>query len=215
MTAKGHCTDFSSWDVSIEFSGEQAAALVIGLNPASEGYTRTQSTPIYERMQHCYELKMAWLWGEMGPSDDGLIASPKMLESTNLTWWFSQVEPGSWNDFCLWSKDESRSGFATQRFAREELIRWLKAVGVESTYSFDLTPSFNDPLPTFETPTAVPGNTKRWTPQALEELQLYRDNHGTKAAGEKFKISGARIRKMLPKEKPKFKVNNMFNQLKK
>lgn len=48
------------------------------------------------------------------------------------------------------------------------------------------------------------GTTKRWTDTAKQELAAYRERHGSKAAAEKFGISGQRLRELLPKEgKPK------------
>jgi hypothetical protein len=40
---------------------------------------------------------------------------------------------------------------------------------------------------------------ERWTPEKLAELQAFRDEHGTKAAAEKFGVSAARIRQLLPR----------------
>jgi hypothetical protein len=46
-----------------------------------------------------------------------------------------------------------------------------------------------------------PGGEK-WTPEKLDELRAYRDEFGTKAAARQFGISEARIRQLLPTEKP-------------
>jgi len=47
------------------------------------------------------------------------------------------------------------------------------------------------------------GTIKRWTPERLEELRLYRAQYGTQAASEKFEVSAQRIRDLLPgKPKP-------------
>ncbi len=40
-----------------------------------------------------------------------------------------------------------------------------------------------------------------WTPERLDELRTYRAEHGTKAAAEKFGVSGARVRALLPGKK--------------
>lgn len=44
---------------------------------------------------------------------------------------------------------------------------------------------------------------KEWTPGRLAELKTYREQHGTKAAAEKYGISTARIRTLLPSGKPR------------
>ena len=54
-------------------------------------------------------------------------------------------------------------------------------------------------------------NTKRWTDEALAELEAYRKKHGTKNAGEHFGISAARVRYLLPREKKQ--ASNIFSGL--
>ena len=57
---------------------------------------------------------------------------------------------------------------------------------------------------------SAPSNGKVWTPEKLAELRAYRDKQGTKKAAEHFGISGARIRKLLPSDKPKQKGYSAF-----
>jgi len=56
------------------------------------------------------------------------------------------------------------------------------------------------------------GQAKRWTPEALESLRLYRAKHGTKAAAAQFSISEQRVRELLPNDKPTAKGFSAFNQ---
>lgn len=203
MTANGDGTNLSSWDVAVEFTGDQAAALVIGHDPAGEGYIRTTSTPIYQHMKRSYELKVKWLWGDMGPHEDGIIATLDMLESIDLARWACHVEPGSWSDFCSWSKDDKKSGFCTQRISRDEIKRWLDVVGVNSIYRFDLKPA-DQCIGAESASVGKPSGTqKRWTPELLAELKTYKDANGAKSAAAKYKVSESRIRHLLSKEKPK------------
>lgn len=55
-----------------------------------------------------------------------------------------------------------------------------------------------------------PSGGKRWTPQKLAELKAYRESNGTKKAAEHFGISQARIRHLLPGDKPKEKGYSAF-----
>jgi len=48
----------------------------------------------------------------------------------------------------------------------------------------------------------APGGGKKWTDEELAELRAFRDEHGTKATAQKFGISEARVRQLLPAEKP-------------
>jgi hypothetical protein len=64
-----------------------------------------------------------------------------------------------------------------------------------------------------------PGNTslrqtttlKRWTPEVLDTLRAYRDEHGTKKAAEHFAISTARVRELLPRPKLTRSGYSVFN----
>lgn len=47
------------------------------------------------------------------------------------------------------------------------------------------------------------GTSKRWTPEELAELRSYKAAHGTKATAERFNISQARVRKLVPTEPEK------------
>lgn len=49
---------------------------------------------------------------------------------------------------------------------------------------------------------AGPAPAKKWTAQRLAELAACRKAHGTKAAAERFGVSPARVRELLPSEKP-------------
>jgi hypothetical protein len=46
---------------------------------------------------------------------------------------------------------------------------------------------------------------RRWTPEKLAELRAFRDEHGTKAAAEKFGISTSWVRQLLPTKKSRRK----------
>lgn len=65
-----------------------------------------------------------------------------------------------------------------------------------------------DPMP------AVNG-AKKWTPERLEELRTYRKAHGTKAAAEWARISEARVRELLPGDKPAPNGYSAFTQRRK
>ena len=58
----------------------------------------------------------------------------------------------------------------------------------------------------------VPDGLKRWTPAALEELRAYRELHNTKKAAEWAGMSTARVRELLPAEKPPPKGYSAFNR---
>ena len=56
----------------------------------------------------------------------------------------------------------------------------------------------------------VPAIGKRWTPELLAELQAFRNKNGTKEAVKQYGITAARIRALLPGEKPQPKGYSAF-----
>lgn len=63
-------------------------------------------------------------------------------------------------------------------------------------------------VPTEPAPAAAPevkaaGQVKRWTPERLDELKAYRATHTAQDTAAHFDISTARMRELLPSDKPK------------
>lgn len=198
MTDKVPKMNLSHWDIAVDFTGSQAAALALGIDPDDTSSKQGKSLPLYQRMESCYNSKKDWLWGDMGPMEDGLIAKSDMLESLELSWWALEREPGTWGDYCDWVKTDIESHFAQQRFTRHELARWLAEVKFDSQYKFGIDSS--DTVQTIEGNGGV-GTKKIWTPERLQKLDEYRAKHGTKKAATHFKISESRIRQLLPSKK--------------
>ena len=61
-----------------------------------------------------------------------------------------------------------------------------------------------------ESASTAPGNGKVWTPEKLAEAGAYRKKHGTKKTAAHYQVSEARIRKLLPGDKPKQKGYSAF-----
>lgn len=200
MKNKNSEVDLSHWDLAVDFTGVQAAALACGIDPANAEFLPGKSLPLFQCMQGWYNSKRDWLWGDMGPHDeDSIYAKPEMLESVRLRWWASEVEPGTWGSYCYWVKAEIESRFEQQRFTRQELVRWLAEIKFDSQYKFDID---NSGAVRSIAGDGGTGTIKRWTPERLQKLAEYRAKHGTKKAAFKFQISEARIRQLLPKKKP-------------
>ena len=56
----------------------------------------------------------------------------------------------------------------------------------------------------------APGNGKVWTPEKLAEAGAYRKKHGTKKTAAHYQVSEARIRQLLPGDKPTPKGYSVF-----
>jgi hypothetical protein len=202
----------SHWDVATDFTGCQAAALALGLDPIETETKYSISLPLYIRMKRCYISKRDWLRDDMSPhNEEGVISRSDMLESVELHWWRRQVEPGTWGSYCDWVKAETESRFEHQRFTRQELTRWLVEIKFESRYKFDIDNS--DAVRTIAG-NGGGGTIKRWTPERKQKLAEHRAKHGIKAAATEFNISESRIRQLLPREKPPAKPFSGFPQRK-
>ena len=199
MTDKVQKMNLSHWDIAVDFTGSQAAALALGIDPDETSSKRGKSLPLYQRMESCYNSKKAWLWGDMDPMEDGLIAKSDMLESLDLRWCALEREPGTWGDYCDWVKADNESRFEQQRFTRQELVRWLAEIKFDSQYEFGIDSS--DAVQTIAGNGGA-GTEKIWIPERLQKLAEYRAKHGTKKAATEFKISESRIRQLLPSKKP-------------
>ncbi|MES2952197.1 MAG: hypothetical protein V4858_27035 [Pseudomonadota bacterium] len=132
-------SDLSHWKFATDFTGEEAAALAVGLDPAQPNYVRTFSKPIYERMERHFEAaKRLHLEEDVQQWErPPLLPQSDVFESVELQLWAGSQEEDDGAFFSKWLLDDKLSGFEAQRFTRKEVARWFSAVGVQSSYSFD------------------------------------------------------------------------------
>ena len=130
--------DLSHWDAAIDFTGKEAAALASGVDPAQSGDGPGISKPLYDRMASCYNARRLWhMRGGPQECDEPYSCEPdQMLESNEMQWLAKYGDGDDDHRFSDWLKDEVRSRFESQRFARIELARWLLAIGTTSKYKF-------------------------------------------------------------------------------
>ena len=130
--------DLSHWDVAMDFTGEEAAALIVGIDPAMPGYVRTTSRPVLERMERSYGTACA----QSHPTyefEETADALPSISLSSAKE---DEGRPGFEHYLHGWLTDDARSGFdIPQRFDRAEIVRWLGVVDATSKYQFDLGPT--------------------------------------------------------------------------
>ena len=122
--------DLSNWDFANDFTGEQAAALICGIDPSQTEYSRGKADPIYQRMRQCYET--AWL--EVDIAND--VPRPERLVDMTLA---SLARDQSGRDHLMEMLCAGDPGtkFEKRHFGRQEISRWLKANGLKSVYKFD------------------------------------------------------------------------------
>jgi len=86
----------------------------------------------------------------------------------------------------------------------EHVAAWLEATGGAAK-----------PAPPTAAPAPAiadrPAAASRWTPDRLEELRAYREAHGTTKAAEWAGVSPARVRALLPGDKPQPKGYSAFS----
>jgi hypothetical protein len=140
--------DMSHWDFADEFSAKEAASLILGVDPKIDGEA-IRAKPIFDKLRSSYQS--AWgYWhtrcdGEFEFNEevtlpDTAIQSVEMLHYVGMF-----VQPGLTEErkesFCRWlgwktSEDGVGSGFGHSTYSRQELNRWLRALGLKSAYQF-------------------------------------------------------------------------------
>ena len=137
----------SHWDSAAEFSGQAAAALILGIEPSSLGSPITEQdrvSVVYGRMAQDYERALKRLYHEafnIYPEDPLEIYSNSSCELISVklknlhTHWISSEEE---SPFTEWLLNEHASAFQAQNFSRETLADWLDAIQLKSAYQFRL-----------------------------------------------------------------------------
>lgn len=88
------------------------------------------------------------------------------------------------------------------------VLEALSASGEPPARRAELAPPTAAPAPAIA---ERPADAKRWTPKRLDELRAYRAAHGTKKAAAWAGVSPARVRALLPGDKPQPKGYSAFN----
>ena len=136
----------SHWDYAKEFSGSEAAALILGIDPnnletsAAEG---GRIKVVAERMaQHYEHALMRWYHEVLRiHAHDSLeinVHIPFELTSLALMklakYWNPDEED---TEFEEWLVNDKLTKFSVQKFSRHEVSAWLQAIGEKSAYQFN------------------------------------------------------------------------------
>ena len=92
---------------------------------------------------------------------------------------------------------------------RTAMVRQLLNPATPEAAAAQLKANPPEPLMAQSASTA-PGNGKVWTPEKLAEAGAYRKKHGTKKTAAHYQVSEARIRQLLPGDKPTPKGYSAF-----
>jgi hypothetical protein len=129
----GCMTDFSHWNFAPYFSGEEAAALIVGLEPSESVNDRRKAEPVYRRLEQSFRYFL--MWAEVVGSDGEDHEFPDGCTSLiNCAW-----ENKDRDSISIEWLESNNCDFERQVFSRQEIVRWLRDIGLESVYSFELT----------------------------------------------------------------------------
>lgn len=126
------------WDIAVEFGHIEASALIAGIDPADVAEYWKITMPISQRMEHCYlnaRSVVANVQRQHGSiADYEKNLTPAELLSQALMMRVSHPKSGEDE----WLNDPKLFDFNEQKFARDELARWLSAIKFKSVYKFQL-----------------------------------------------------------------------------
>jgi hypothetical protein len=138
-------TNLKHWDIADDFTAQQVAALVQGVEPSQAESFDVANSPIYGPMKRCYEARRRWLQlnadEAVNWADLGIEKAEQMLESVEMSQRLTHPdgvdEDGVYRENLIyWLTAEAASDFAGQRFSPSELARWLSAMKFKSEYKF-------------------------------------------------------------------------------
>jgi len=142
--------DLSHWDFAEHFSGHDAAALILGIEPRRAPPSEHRVWVVKERLELDYVRALQYALSEIDAFiDEELLHDLKanrpedLLSSVKLDKMWRDVSAGIKSaDFALMA-DEELPNFQSQMFTRSAIVRWLNAVAMPSKYRFDREPNGN------------------------------------------------------------------------
>ena len=129
-------TDLSHWDFATSFTGTQAAALILGLDP-NDAKTPKEPQPVLDRMRQCYGVAHRYYLSDCDPDRPPVDLPASMLESSQMLEIDCKVTYCGLDssEFVYWLEGKE-SEFDQQSFTPNRLIYWLDAIGLKSKYVF-------------------------------------------------------------------------------
>lgn len=189
----GMLVDFSAWDWINYFRLHDAACLIAGVMPVSKDIPTDEDLPPQAR-PILLALRVAYVEWKLQERD------PERPKRVSLK--------GDLNNDGTRSKRSVPMTGSIVIVSRAAIRDFISEMGHKSAYDFSSIEQKKLFTPVkAETVGAgageVPSNGKKWTPERLAELKAYRDKHGTSDAAKQYGISPARIRVLLPGDKPR------------
>jgi hypothetical protein len=126
----------SHWDFAETFPAYDAAALILGLEPRDSEEEWRRINVILDRMNNDFErakTRVISLSGQSG-LDAGTELASVYLQALERELSGEGYDPLMEDETVL----PSRIKLETQQFRRQVIVNWLKAIGMNSVYSFEL-----------------------------------------------------------------------------
>ena len=135
--------DLSHWDFAENFSGYDAAALILGLEPRDSDTEQWRIRVVTDRMELHYKNALARIFSNT--LGDPIEHCESQAINAQIT--LSSVKADDLHHRC-WLYDEETtlsdwlssrllSNFENQEFARNTIARWLDEIGMNSVYPFN------------------------------------------------------------------------------
>ena len=141
--------NLSHWDFAEQFSGYDAAALILGIEPRESAGDEHRVRVVSDRMELDYARAVQRARDENGPYFDerdrlvhlgarpgGLLLSVEMQKL-----WRDFYDDDAETPFSEWLYDRRQPKYENQVFNRASIVDWLKTIGMGSLYRFDLNRS--------------------------------------------------------------------------
>lgn len=138
-------TDLSHWDFAERFSGYEAAALILGIEPRDSQNEEHRIRVVMERLELDYSYAIQQAQNETIPFSDNeyykVNRPATLLVSVEMERLWRRHSDGSETPFDDWLVDKRRHQFDNQMFDRSVIARWLNYVGQRAVYEFDRIPA--------------------------------------------------------------------------
>lgn len=135
--------DLSHWDFAEHFSGYDAAALILGVEPRKSENDKGRIRVVTDRMGLHYLNAFNRLYQECPVLDWDLhnIESPRKIELHSVQ--MKELHSDAWRrrvdvPLVAWLEGP-HSSFNHQEFERDAIVGWLRQIGMTSAYPFDRT----------------------------------------------------------------------------
>ncbi|WNO03175.1 hypothetical protein [Rhodoferax mekongensis] len=135
-------TDLSHWDFAEHFSGYDAAALILGLEPRESELDQWRVHVVTDRMELHYKKAKDRHFHEVfgDPIETLYSAEPDLSELPSVALERLRYRNDCFNEetpLADWFADNRAPKFENQEFSRKSISSWLAAIGMKSVYQFE------------------------------------------------------------------------------